>query len=225
MGWSKLHSTGWLYGAIRKCSPEIRSVWPDLQAQAEVSIVRGVVCAAPGVGYGLEMLSSMWKTPLEIIVQALDFFKSQRCSDDPADPKYNIFWITVNADGTIVLNEWLRFQDEYQRLKKYRGTEKGTPKSTPSDLDLDPDIDTDLEEKKKNKYLDFVFLSSDEYSKLEKKYGKKDTEECIEFLDAYLTNNEKKRKQYQSHYKVILTWVYNAILEKRGKAGGGIFDN
>lgn len=73
----------------------------------------------------------------------------------------------------------------------------------------------------KKKHLDQVYLTDDEYGKLIEKYGKDKADECITFLDGYLENNPKKQRQYKSHYKCILTWVYAAVQERRGKESKG----
>jgi len=119
VAWTKLHSKEWLYGRIRNCAPEIRSVWTDIQAQADESPVRGTVCAAPEVGYPIAVLAAMWKTPESVVRAAIDIFTGED-------------WISLDTTGVIHLTEWLRFQDEYQRLKKYtvKNTEKNTVKST-----------------------------------------------------------------------------------------------
>ncbi len=56
---------------------------------------------------------------------------------------------------------------------------------------------------KKNKYLDFVFLSDDEFNKLKDKLSIKVANDYIERLNNYIGSTGKK---YKSHYYTILTW-------------------
>lgn len=55
----------------------------------------------------------------------------------------------------------------------------------------------------KHLYLDFVFLSEEEYNNLISKLWKKLTEELIEKLNNYIGSSWKK---YKSHYYTILNW-------------------
>jgi len=57
--------------------------------------------------------------------------------------------------------------------------------------------------KDKEKYKDFVLLTSEEYKKLIEKLGKNQTEDYIESLNDYLGS---KGKKYRSHYHTILMW-------------------
>jgi len=60
-------------------------------------------------------------------------------------------------------------------------------------------------------YLDTVYLTDEEYERLKKELGERFVKACIKYLDEYLTNNPKKRKQYQDHNKVIRNWVIDKI--------------
>jgi hypothetical protein len=119
MSWSKLHSDEWLYGSIRKYPPEIRGIWPDLQALAEVSPMTGFVCVAPGIGYGNEQLAKVLNCGLDLLLKSMTIFISEK-------------YIKVDENNVIAVLDWKWYQSEYQRLRKYKeGTKKGTSKSTP----------------------------------------------------------------------------------------------
>jgi len=64
----------------------------------------------------------------------------------------------------------------------------------------------------KIKYLDFVYLTKEEYKKLEEKLGKSKTKYYIEKLNYYIGS---KGKKYKSHYFTILNWSTNEIKEGR----------
>ena len=61
---------------------------------------------------------------------------------------------------------------------------------------------------KKNKFLDCVYLTPDECTKLIEKFGKTYTDTAIEKLNNYLMSRGKQFK-YKSHYHTILTWERN----------------
>lgn len=56
----------------------------------------------------------------------------------------------------------------------------------------------------KEKFIDHVFLSKEEYSKLLGELGEAKTKEMIKRLDAYIGS---KGRKYKSHYKTILSWI------------------
>lgn len=58
--------------------------------------------------------------------------------------------------------------------------------------------------KDKNKYMDFVFLSDDEYKKLVAKFGENFVQEKIAALNDYIGS---KGTRYKSHYHTILNWM------------------
>jgi|TARA_R100000789_G_scaffold77537_2_gene72856 hypothetical protein len=68
----------------------------------------------------------------------------------------------------------------------------------------------------KNKYFDFVFLSSEEYKKLVDKFGEKDTNEKMENLNNYI-GARGFQKKYKSHYHVILTWQNKTEKDRQKK--------
>ena len=63
----------------------------------------------------------------------------------------------------------------------------------------------------KKKFLDFVYLSRDEYDTLAKDYGDKTIKSTILRLNDYIGS---KWDKYRSHYYVILTWLRNSGTKK-----------
>lgn len=61
-----------------------------------------------------------------------------------------------------------------------------------------------VEDNKKNKFLDFVYLSEEEHQKLTTQLWKKLTDELIERLNNYIWSIWKDK--YKSHYFTILSW-------------------
>ena len=56
----------------------------------------------------------------------------------------------------------------------------------------------------KERYLDYVFLSKDEYQKLTNKYPRSIIKNKIEDLNNYIGS---KGKRYKNHYHTILAWL------------------
>ncbi len=70
-----------------------------------------------------------------------------------------------------------------------------------------------IREEKKNRYEDYVLLSTEEHNSLIAKLGSRATQELIERLDEYVGSSGKR---YKSHYKTILTW-HRRDVEKNPK--------
>jgi hypothetical protein len=60
----------------------------------------------------------------------------------------------------------------------------------------------------KRKFLEFVFLTDEEYNKLIELYGNKVVDAQIENLNNYIGQNGKDK--YKSHYHALLNWINRA---------------
>lgn len=66
--------------------------------------------------------------------------------------------------------------------------------------------------KEKERYMEVVFLTQDEYKKLIEEIGEPSTKEYVKDLSLYI---QSKGKKYKSHYATILAWYRKD--EKQGK--------
>lgn len=68
----------------------------------------------------------------------------------------------------------------------------------------------------KGKYLDYVYLTDDEYSRLLKECGQRFLDRCIFILDEWFSNGGSDRYgRYRDHNKCIRKWVIDRV-EKEG---------
>ena len=132
-----------------------------------------------------------------------------------------------------------------KRLKQYSNSDLTVTKGLGKSLDtvlstvLDTDIDTDKDKskakdkaKEKESYAPFVFLTTDEFSKLVEKFGNdKVVKSAIEILNNYKASNGKK---YKSDYHALIGWVYDKIqkenpqpvlFENSGMGGANLHDS
>jgi len=80
------------------------------------------------------------------------------------------------------------------------------------------EAEAEAEVEKKDKYLDFVFLTQEEHEKLTKEFGKNILKEMILELDNYIGAMPKKRNKYTDHNRVLRGWVKEKILGNKSKA-------
>jgi len=94
----------------RKLLPEERSVWDDYldMATPPIAPIPGQICISAEIGYTPEQLAVVLKTPVDVIRKANTAMEGQDM-------------ITVENNGIVVINNWKRYQSDYERQKSYRG--------------------------------------------------------------------------------------------------------
>jgi len=76
-----------------------------------------------------------------------------------------------------------------------------------SNTNLAENKETKIIPSDKKKYLDYVYLTDEEYQKLVNKFGEESTKERIENLDNWIGEKPtEKKRQKDSHYRTILMW-------------------
>lgn len=129
--WIKLWTQETFYGTTtRELEPAERWVWLGFLALAGDSVEPGTICAAPGVPWTDKQLSDVLKAGPTILESA----KTKMLNHGK---------ITIN-EGIIHISNWEKYQSEYDRTKKYRGTifsgPNATPKST-TQLNVEKDVE------------------------------------------------------------------------------------
>jgi len=76
----------------------------------------------------------------------------------------------------------------------------------------------EVETEKKDKYLDYVFLTQEEHKRLTQEFGERILKEMISELDNYIGAMPKKRNKYTDHNRVLRGWVQEKILGNKSKA-------
>jgi hypothetical protein len=125
-----------------------------------------------------------------------EILKSQVLSDNCPQPAAPCGQMTALIDIDIDID------------KRYNDAHAATAAPPLSDKNLKP------KPPEKQKHLDYVFLSCEEYVRLKKELGQKFLDRCIFTLDEYLTNHEKKRREYRDHNKTIRRWVIKTVREE-----------
>lgn len=134
----------------------------------------------------------------------------------------------TNNRGTLIsIVNWDLYQANEQRTKQQLNNKRTTDEQQMNTTEEkirkgkkgeegEESIYTDAEPVSSNfKYtygtFGHVTLTNIEKEKLIEKYGVRDTEEAIEFLDAYMHGG----KTYKSCYQAIYTWVIDAVRKRR----------
>lgn len=99
----------------------------------------------------------------------------------------------------------------FEKVLKQRKTDKNRVKQKKQEEEVEEEIEVEEENinKEKNikkKFLEFVLLTDDEYSKLKERFGTQWADERIDRLNSYLWSTWKR---YKSHYFTILSWSKN----------------
>ena len=125
-----------------------------------------------------------------------------------------IAWYSIGNGGLV--QQYLNF-DKFQTFKADRERKSDYPQYQPENEGVVPvgnhripldslnisKVKLSKVKLSKDKYIDFVFLSKEEYEKLIKKFGEKLTNEKIDELNNGIGS---KGYKYNSHYHTILSW-------------------
>jgi len=196
---------------LRVCSLAAKGLWIEILFQMFFSPIRGALLHANGIQKSPEDIAGLlYKVNTKTIQSLIKELEDNRVFDRL-------------ENGTIINRKMYR---EYQ-LSKTRQDAVNTRWHTkvPDVVDTKP-IQMGEEAKEiaveslgKNKYLDFVFLSSKQFEQLEDRFGKEKANEYIERLNNYLGS---KGVKYKSHYHTILNWAGKDEKDKRPKNSGGL---
>ena len=105
--------------------------------------------------------------------------------------------------------------DKYQQKNMEKNNEKTTRRQRE---DINKNVKNVKKEESKDKYLDFVFLTQEEHTRLTEEFGKNILKEMILELDNYIGAMPKKRNKYTDHNRVLRGWVKEKILGNKSKA-------
>lgn len=107
----------------------------------------------------------------------------------------------------ITINNWNRYQESEQRFEQRVNNDRTTSEQRVNTKQECKNVKMKECKKnniyKKNKYLDFILLTDDEYTKLQNLVGD-ELEGYLERLNNYIGSTGKK---YKSHYFTLLNWA------------------
>lgn len=117
--WFKIYADKWLDGSIRQDTPEIRAIFIDLLALAASGRWGddGIIQVAPKTGFSAKQLAKISSISCTKMTRILNFLvKTNR--------------ISIDKTGVIIINNWKKYQSEYERQTHYRESTKLQPKVT-----------------------------------------------------------------------------------------------
>jgi hypothetical protein len=131
----------------------------------------------------------------------------------------NITTYEMLSNGSKVFANALESYDSKHSLSPSISTSISISTSTSEPVD---NLDQTGNPKRPVKNSNFVLMSDREIQLALENYKgigltTEDMAEGIQILDAYLANNKKKRKEYTSHYHVMIGWVQKEVIEKKTK--------
>lgn len=136
-----------------------RGIWFSLITLAGNSSLPGKICFTEKTGYSINQLSDKLKINEKLLEEALIFLSSK---------EINKIKITRNKNELIIkITNWVRYQTEYERQKKYRDKGFGDKKRlqnklhatvTGNSYTTDEDKDEDEEKDKDHIYISDIFL-------------------------------------------------------------------
>lgn len=223
------------------CGPVEKGIWIDMLCYMFSSPVRGAMLNPDGSIMDGKTMAKLLRVDEKCIKNALGKLMANGVARKLENGTI-VNWRMYAKDKD--LSQKRRESGVKGALAKWEKKEGGDDMANGMARDMANDGKDGLPQKqeKKNKYLEFVYLSLEEFKKLEERFGKEITEQMIERLNNYIGS---KGKKYRSHYHTILSWrtkdekekkeqkpaekpdyanlkKAKIILEKRGK--GGLMD-
>lgn len=171
------------------------------------------------IPYNEKMLSVITNTNIDIVKSAIQVFKE-------------LNMIEVLDDGTLYMQEittmigsetkWAGKKREYRKAIKGQSphdvltmSDKRKSIEKEKETELEKEKEKKLKKKAYGKYSN-VKLADDEYNRLCNDYGQVQTEQAIDFLDAYIKEKGYKTKD---HNLTLRRWVFKAVNENQPNAG------
>ena len=148
-------------------------------------------------------LANRWGWSRSRVTRFIDLLKSDSMIEKISNQKANQIKI-INYDS------WQTLRTEDEPIVNQERT-KSEPRVNLNNKD---NKEKNIKEaiKEKHKYLDYVFLTENQYVKLEKDYGDTGRGKLIWTLDNYIGSNPKKRsKMYTDHNRVLRGWVAEKV--------------
>lgn len=162
--WIKLWTQETLYGTTsRELELGERAIWHGFLALAGDSIEPGKIEVAPNIPFTDEQLAEILKAPIEILLSA-----KEKCL------KYGK--ISING-SVIIINNWPKYQSEYERTRKYdKPTKEPTTnlgvEKTVENLSTIPEQRGGEGKDLLNKYKEYLFRLQDLLNEINKRENK-----------------------------------------------------
>lgn len=126
--------------------------------------------------------------------------------------------IDANSDRRKNWNKWGRPQKEKPMVSE--NTENEKPLVIENEQNEKPNVNVNVnvnvKENVKRKFLDYVYLSDEEYKKISERYWEVVLKDFIERLDNRIWEkpNSKDRKD-RNHYRTILQWIKKEWIKEK----------
>lgn len=123
---------------------------------------------------------------------------------------------SIQADVSRIRTPlWDKFQEIYPRYSEgVSFPPSDSPSSISTSISIDafekasPAVSQDLKTEKKNRHLEYVYLTAQEYDRLCGDFGKAVIDSKIEDVDNYIGQNPQARaKKYKDHNRTIRAWL------------------
>jgi hypothetical protein len=113
MNWFATHSAGILRGSLSAAPDTIQIIWVKFMAMANEAKnpESGRLEFAKGQPYSMDYIAMICRKPVQDVEAALASFRTDLSQD--GTPR-----VTVEPDGTVVLNNWAKYQDRNKPKSK-----------------------------------------------------------------------------------------------------------
>ena len=219
--WTEETLEGSTFEEMGGCTKSLafRGIWFSLITLAGNSSIPGKICFTEKTGYSINQLSDKLKINEKLLEEALNFLSGK---------EINKIEIIKNKNELIIkIINWIRYQTEYERQKKYRdkgfGDKKRLQKKlqqsvTATSYTTDEDEDEDEDKDKDSKYVSDIFFdfSTGSFKNIletdidnwKKIYNLLEVDKEILKMRDWLIKNKDKKKAHKKDWRGFITgWL------------------
>lgn len=203
-------------------------IWIMLIVQAAKTNAGGFIFISQEIPYTPKMLGVVLGFNEETICRALETFVTLQMLDISETgqiymPKFSLYQNVESMDRVKELTRLRVARLRENRKDLVANTNcNATCNVTPVTVTAEKKKKKKNTEKEKEEYYPSVFLSVEEFGKLNAEYGEETANKAIEHLSHYKLSSGKK---YKSDYHAILTWVIAAVGKKQASKPKTKYEN
>ncbi len=195
-------------------SPEIKCLWEFIRCKCDCAGIwkPNKRLAEFSIGSKID-----WETALKKLSEQIEVIQEGRwwikefC-------RFQYGTLSENCKPHIPVIFTLNRYGLYDRVVKglAKGMDNQQDKEKEKDISSSNPLNKETLKTLKTKYLDYIYLTKDEYDKMVKKFGEPQTKQMIDNANNYAhkIGIKKFNKRYDSHYHVMLSW------DRRDKSDG-----
>lgn len=163
------------------------------------------------VPYTPDMLAEIFKMNIDTVKVGIDLFVKLGMVEILDDDTIYIEAVNKMIGKSGESTERVRRLREKRKILQI---EQDKIRDTDTDIDIESNVSCNVT---KEKHMDHVFLTPEEYEELINSYHKEDIDSKIASLNCYIANKDYRYSNKPSHYAIIIKWLVSDVMAGKVK--------